>query len=278
MHGRQDETDMTSTTDRLAEYVPADEPLAGVYAAEMTVPTDVYRDPVVVGVTDERLVSLSETDEFTSVALDRVTSMRSTRTADVSYRGMDHRLLLAGSLLLGTVALVVAGALLADLLAASLFLLAVGGVLMLSFGHQGRPAELTERLGALDYWEVGAVDDRHRLLAGGSALTVLGLSGLVAVTPTLAAAALGVAVLLLVGSVWLADYAWRHRGEFDGIERVRRRRTEVRVRTEAGTTLSFLTDATEDLDRALSRGSYRATASKATEATNGSDDVLIREH
>lgn len=268
---------MSSTTDRLADYVPADEPLADIYSAEMTVPTDVYRDPVVVGVTDQRLVSLSETDEFTSVPLDRVASMRSTRTTDVSYRGMDYRLLLAGSALLGVVGLIVAATRLADLLASGLFLLAVGGVLMVYFGRQGRPAGLTDRLRSLDYWDVAAVDDRHRLLAGGGTLTVLGLSGLVAVTPTAAAAALAVAGLLLVGGVWLADYAWRHRGEFDGIDRVRRRLKEVQVWTDAGTTLSFLVDATEDLDRTLSRGGYRATEPNATDGSEAMEDVLVRE-
>jgi hypothetical protein len=203
---------MTSRTDRLADFVSENEPLSDVYSVEMTVPTDVYREPVVLGVTDRRLVSVSDADEFTSISLDHVASIRSNQTAVVGYRGNDYRLLLAGSVLLAVTGLGVATTVLAGLLATSLLLLAVAGLLVAYFGSQGRPAGLTERLRELDYWEVTPVDERHRLLVGGGTLTLLGLLGLLVLTPTVLTTVLTVAgLLLVVASVWLADYAWRHR-------------------------------------------------------------------
>lgn len=268
---------ITSTPDRLADFVSENEPLTDVYSAELIVPTDVYREPVVIGVTDRRLVSLSDANELTSISLDHVSSIRSSQTTAVDYRGNDYRLLLAGSALLAVTGLGVATTVLAGWLATSLFLLVVAGLLVAYFGSQGRPAELTERLPDLEYWEVAPVDERHRLLVGGGTLTVLGLSGLVALAPTVLAAVLTGVVTLLVGtSVWLADYAWRHRRDLDGIERVRTRLKEVRVGTDAGNTVSFLVDPANDLDRTLSRGTDGVGTSESLTHL-GREEELLRE-
>lgn len=266
---------MTSPPDRLADYISETEPLSGVYSAEMTGPGDVYREPVVLGVTERRLVSLSDANEFTSIPLDHISSIRSVPTNTVEYRGNDYRILLAASALLAGTGLAAAAALLTGILAMSLFLLAVGGVLVLNYGYQRRPESLIERLATLDYQEVPSVDERHRLLAGGGVLTLLGLSGLLALTPTVSSAFLTLtSLLLLLGSVWLGDYAWRHRSDLDGIELVRASRKNVRIDIYSGDTVSLLVDPTDDLDQMLSRGTYR---SEGSAPANRSVDGLVRE-
>jgi membrane protein implicated in regulation of membrane protease activity len=269
---------MTSTPDRLADFVSVNEPISDVYSAVLIVPEDVYREPVVLGVTDRRLVSLSDANELTSISLDHVTSIRSSQTTAVDYRGNDYRLLLAGSALLAVTGLSIATTVLSGWLATSLFLLVVAGLLVAYFGSRERPAEFTARIRDLEYWEVVPVDERHRLLVGGGTLTVLGLSGLVALAPTVLAAVLTlVVVLLLVASVWLADYAWRHRRDLDGIERVRTKLKEVRVGTDAGNTVSFLVDPDDDLDRTLSRGTYGVGTSDSRTHLER-EEGLLREH
>lgn len=249
---------MTSTSGRLVDYVSGDERLLDVSPAEMTVPDHVYQEPAAVGITDRRLVLLSDAGEFTSIPHDHVSSIRSVRMQDIGYRGNDYRLLLAGSALLAGVVLSVATVLLTGLVAMGLFLLAVGGILMLYYSYQGRPAGLTERLGTLDYWEVSSLDDRDRLLAGGGVLTVLALSGIVVLTPSVSSVAFTLAIVpLMVGSVWLADYAWQHRSDLDGIEVVRTNRKVVHIGTYSGNTVSILIDPSDDLDQTLSKESHR---------------------
>lgn len=243
--------------ERLNGYIPEDEPLIGVYSAELTDYSYVYREPVVVGVTDRRLVSLSDADGFTSIPYEHVSWIRTGQTTNFAYGGNDYRLLIAGGLSLAGAGFVAVALLSSRLLVTISFALAVAGGSVLYHGHRGKDVVLPGRIGANGDRDGTTAAERQWLLAGGSLLTLVGISGIILFEPSIFAAVLTLfASILTIAGIRIVDYAWRHRSDLDGIEVGRTTRKVVRIGTGPEKTVSLMIDPAENLDQVLSRVVY----------------------
>ena len=255
---------MSPATDRLREYLVPEEPLRGVYAA--TLSDDSSPTEVSIGVTDRRLLCLSDDGTVLNVGYDSICAIRSRPRSTFTYRGNDYRLLLGGGTMLAVLGFVALVAFTGSSAVPILLLATVGGLAATAFlSWTDDVADLAtlddvERRVAADV-DVDAVrrvrralpddvENRHLLLALSALVTALSFAG------TLAFAASPLVVLFfapVLGGIGLVEYARRHADEFDGIEIARERARKVRITTDDGRSVRLETDQSSDIDRELSR-------------------------
>lgn len=256
---------MSQTADRLRDCLLAEERLQGVYAA--TLSDDSAPKEVSVGVTDRRVLCLSDDGTFLNVDYDSICAIRSRPQSTFTYRGNDYRLLLgggAGLSVLGFVALVA----FSSNPAVPILALATVGALVatVSLAVNDQVAELAtldavDERTAADFDGVDALRRVERTLparADGRRV-LLSVSALVAAACLLGIGALAANLLALLffvpmlGGIGLVEYARRHTGELDGIEIRRERARNVRISTDDGRTVSLAVDPSADVDRELGR-------------------------
>lgn len=257
---------MSPTSERLREYPSPDESLVAVYAATLSTSSDWTAASL--GLTDRRLLCVSEDGEFTTVGYDSLCTIRSHTRTSRSIRGNDYRLLLGGGSFAGALGLGGLVAATTGVLVTVLSLASVGGLVSSvslyrrtdRFGWETLDAVVERVPGLTDsdtlerYRDRVSDDGLHRMLLIASGCTAL--LGTVA-TVLLASSWLVVpALLVLGGGVALVDHAHRHRTELDGFEIVRRHETELSISTDDGRTIHIRSDPADEVDRALSRAAF----------------------
>lgn len=219
---------MPPAPDRLGEHLAPEEPLIAVYAA--TLSENSTWKPVSIGVTDRRMLCVSEDGGFVNVGYDSIATIRSRRRTRRTYRGTDYRLVLGGG---GLVAV-------------------LGGVGVIALATSALVPVLV--LGTVGWLTAAAYlwrNGKHRLLTVGSgAAAVSCFTGIVLLASS---ALVSILALVPVGGLGLIDYARRHKDDFDGIELVRRQKKEVSIGTDDGRTIYVRTDPSEQIGRELSR-------------------------
>jgi hypothetical protein len=255
---------MSQPSERFGEYLLTEEPLRGVYAA--TLSDDSAPKEVTVGVTDRRLLCLSEDGTFLNIGYDSICAVRSKPRSRVTYRGNDSRVLLGGGAALAVLAFVGLVAFTATLVAPVFALATVGAIVTTASVYRSDDApdlvtltDIEDRTAAdVDADALRraaerlppAVDARRALLFAGVLATLVGIWG----TSAVAASSLAVLFLLpMVGGVALVDYARRYADDLDGIEIAREQAQNVRISTDDGRTVRLETDPSAGIDRELSR-------------------------
>lgn len=245
---------MTLASERLGGYLVADESLEAVTAGKLF--GDSSPVAVAIGITDRRLLCLSEDGEFVDVKQDYIASIRSRRRTRLSYRGNDHRLLMG------------AGGLLAAAAFGGGFSLAwsahaAGGVLAFAALLAAGASEYVRR-------QPGDASEHHQQMVGSALLAAVAFVGVVVLTASVVVVPL--LSLVTAGGLAVTDYAHRHRSEFEGIELVRRSEKEISVDTVNGRTVRVVIDSGEEIDRELSRLAYVEDRDPST-STTGRDEM-----
>lgn len=147
------------------------------------------------------------------------------------------------------------------------FVLAAAGGSVLCYGYRGRAVVLTGGISANGDRDGTTAEERQWLLAGGSFLTLVGLSGIILFAPSTFTAVLALfASILTITGIRSVDYAWRHRSDLDGIEIGRTTRKVVRIGTGPEKTVSLMIDPAENLDQILSRVVYTGGSGAGSES------------
>ena len=253
---------MAPSAEQLQGYLAPAERLVAVFDA--TLHETGTRRPVSVGITDRRLLCVAEDGRFVTVGYDSLCTVQRRAWTTRTVQGRDYRLLLAGGGLLTVFGGVGVVALATTLVVPLLTLTAVGGVVSAAFLQRdgtdsmwnpaagvGKPT-LSASSPDPSTGESGPASPRL-VLTGSAVLAVTSLASIILV----ASGGLVVAATLAVlGGTGIAEYAYRHRGDFDGMELIRRREAELRVSTDDGRTLRVRNDSCEELSRELSRMAY----------------------
>ena len=259
---------MTTASDRLGKHLAASEPLEVVGSA--TFLDDSTRESVAVGMTDRRILCISQAGSFVDIGYDHICSIRSRERTTTTYRGMDYRLPLVSGGLLALLAFVGVFALAPRGLVPALTLVTLGGVASVEYVR--RNGVEIDWNGLIEYVDEATdsshvtddirrhkarinerADDDQLLIGAGGLLAALAFVGVLALAPGVLVPAL---TLVTVGGVALIDYAYRHREEFDGIEEVRQHQRDVRIDTDSGHTIHLRIDPHEGIDHELSRLTY----------------------
>jgi hypothetical protein len=264
------------------EYLVSDEPVKA--AADGQVLDSTPGGTVSLGLTDRRVVFVSEDGGFLDIDYDHICSVRSQPRTAVSVRGNDYRLLLVGGFVLGIVGLLGVLGVASNPLSPVFTLLFVGGI-----GVAERAVRLDEdvtiegvdpiaRLRRLDGrfdWDAveakmnglnghspGAiahrekrrvneyVGDRQLLLAGSVVLAFAPFIALVVFESSLLAP---VFALFTAGGIALLVYGFRHGGDLQNLQVVREREREVSIDVVDGRTVNLRVDPDVTVDRKLSR-------------------------
>lgn len=254
-----EETSGRITTGRLRDYLTPGETVAHV--ASGTLCDDAARMVGTVGVTDDRVVFVSEGVGFMEVTHEAVASVQSRARTSYTRRGLAARLLIVGGLVLATVGLL--GVVLATNgpIAVVLTVLAVGSVVALECV---RRYDLDVDWSGLDEAVesrsirplVRRQDGRYtfgsnhgHLMVGFGVAAILAFAVLSAIVATPSVVLLALATL---AGVAVTDRAYRAMGELDRAGESRRREREVRIHLVDGRVVRVRVDAGDDIDRALS--------------------------
>ena len=272
---------MPPSADQFRPYLTLREPV--VAASTGTLFETSSWNPVSIGLTDRRLLCVTDSGRVITVDYDAICTIQSRPRTTQTYHGMDHRLLLGGGCLvallggLGTV--VFSTGVLVPLLA----LVTVGG-LILAEGARRQPDQFGRRtIGQFGRGTIGqfgrgtraavtarvpydidstafgrwterfvpeTVQDHQMLLAGSGVVATVSFISLVLLASS-GHVVLG--VLMLVGGIALVDYGSRHQSKFDGIEINRHHEIEVSIGTNADRTLHIRSDSSDELLRELNR-------------------------
>lgn len=246
-------------SERLRTYLASDETVA--YVGPGTLRDDVDRMVGTVGVTDDRVVFVSDGVGFVGVAHGSVASVKSRVRTTLTRSGLTARLGVVGGLLLTAAGL--AGVALATTgpVAVVVTFLAVGAVGALECV---RRYDLdVDRSGLAEAVETRSPrplfrrqdgrythgSNRGHMMVGFGVVAVLALAVLASV-----AAGPSVALLALVTIVGVAATVRTYRSvrDLDRRERSHRREREVRIHLVDGRVVRLRVDVGEDLDRALS--------------------------
>ena len=260
---------MSVQSNEFRDYLAPDE--AVVSSAHGTIVDDSFRSRGSIGITERRVLVVTDSDRFLEVTHDAITSIRSRPRSTFTARGIGFRLAVVVGALIGVTAFL--GVLFVQASAqAFVFALAtVGGAVTAEYvrrvgGEGGWPAPgevwgaLTTDRGALgevladaglhrsDGSGVGH-DDRPVLVLVLGAVSLVSLIGLVGVTGRLVVVPLVVVVLAGLAS---SDYAYRRTKAMDSTGEGRRHERAVSIHLVDGRTVNLRVDSTERVDRALS--------------------------
>lgn len=237
---------MGPVEDRFQEHLVEGESLRATTSGRLL--EDGFDGRTVVGLTDRRLLCVTDAGAFIDVRYDHVCSVRSRQRTRVEYRsgdGPDRVLHLAGGVGALGVVLVAVGVVLS--VGATVGATAVA----LATGTATLVAGITERSHTASVGDTG-----DTMLVGAGVLSAVGLvvvgllSGVVS-TP--------VYVLATVGVLSLVGYARRYRRDLavDGWSVVRHSESAVRINTVDGTTVRIAIDPDTGFDRELSASIHR---------------------
>ncbi|MXV60768.1 hypothetical protein GS429_01510 [Natronorubrum sp. JWXQ-INN-674] len=202
---------------------------------------DAVRGEAAIGLTDRRLLCVSNLGEFVDVRYDYICSIKSRQRTQVAYRSPDgsNRLLhLLGGLLVvvalgvGVLSFSAAGALEAGVTG----LLAIVTVVVAATVESVR-----KRPG------VGRTHEPVFVGAG-----VLALFGLVGASLLVAGVVTSLYALLTLGGLGLVGYAHRYRADLDGTGLTSHQETLLTINTIDGETVRIAVDTDADLDHKLS--------------------------
>lgn len=246
------------------EYLAPDESV--VEAGTGALLENAYRTDGFVGVTDRRVLFVSDEDGFVGVSQDGIHSIRSRSGTTAASHGTGYRLVSVTGALLAVLAFVGVLALGASGLASALALVTVGGL---------AGAEYLRRNGADTEWAVltdleeglstrlddvgipreyldGArdIDGQQLLILGTGLVALTAFAGLVAVTASLLAIPL---TLVTLGGIAVMEYAHRRGRDAGRVERKRRTERNVSIHLASGRVVDLRVDSPERIDRALSR-------------------------
>jgi uncharacterized membrane protein (UPF0136 family) len=231
---------MTGAENRLVTHVADDESVRTL--ADGRFLDDASSGELLIGLTDRRVLCVSETGAFKSLRYEHISSVRSQPRTSWTYRRRSDDGLLAG---------VLAG------------LLAIAGTIVgagLAAGVDRTGVVLATLLGAVA--AITFVSTRHVSEASGTDQAnrqfIVGSGVLVVVAAAVAAATasdvpLSLFALAAVGSVALATYGPRYLAQVDETGLTRREATLLTITTVDGSSVRLITDADTDLGRLLSR-------------------------
>lgn len=255
---------MSQPSDQLGEYLGPGESLEGSYAA--TLATQSERAPVSVGLTDRRLLYVSEEGWFGNVNYDAIATIQSRPRTTRTYCFDDYRLATAVGGLAAVAGFVGTVMVASTLLVPFLLLAGVCGLVTAEYMRRHAdditvPGETSvrERIAEFDLGEAlrrfrgdasGGADLYQLLLLASGLLAIASFVGVIVVT---ASAAVAGGTALLVAGLGVVDYTSRNRDAFEGFDVVRHRETTVDISTDDDRTFRFRIDAETDVCTDLSR-------------------------
>lgn len=214
---------------------------------------DASRDGMVVGLTDRRLLCVSNAGEFVDIRYDYICSIQSRQQTRMEYRSRNERdqmmTLLGGCLAMATLVAVVLSVLSVGIAEAVLTILLAAATVAVTAGVEyvrKRP-------------HVGRASEQVFIGAGVLALVALVVTGFVA-----SAVSAPLFVIVTLGGFGVVGYGARHRDTLTGLGLDRHRETVLSINTIDGETVRIAVDATADIDRELSASVHR-TESAATD-------------
>lgn len=258
-------------SDQLRNCLVSDESLKAVSSA--TILEKSFRETASIGMTDRRLLCVSDGGRFMDIGYDNISSIRSRRRTTTTCRGNDHRLMIAVGILLAMLAFVGVVAISSGALTPFLVVVTVGATAATEYVRRnGADIELTAVVDRVEgtIGDVDAADAIRRrkaqvnehvnddqLLAAGSALlAALAFIGIVIISSGF----VSVLALIVIGAVALIDYAYRNKNKFDGIELVQQHHKELSIDTVGGRTVHIRIDPEEEIGRELSKFTHAADA------------------
>ena len=269
---------MRASSNEFADYLAPDESVVDVGSA--TLVDSSSRAEGSIGVTDRRVLFLSDDGGFTNVATRRISSIRSEPRTTLTSGGLRTRVLATAGGILAATAFVGVAVLTASALAATLALTTVVGVVL---------AEHVRRTGADLEWP--ALADAHERLAGRledvdalrdrtevvntvdeGQLAVLGLvlgalAAFVGLGVLTGSPLVLVLTLATLGGIGMADNGYRSERDLDRVNAVRRHTRDVSIRLVDGSIVRLRIDSAEHIDRVLTR-STAATPRDPASATS----------
>lgn len=229
---------MAPAGERVTSYLADDESLRGLTSG--TLLEDATQKPIALGLTDRRVLSVSETGEFTDIRYDYICSIRSNRHSTVRYQPQegDRRTARFVGALLAMAALVVA-----VVYASSAGASEGATTVLLSAATVGTVA-------SIQYVRTRSGDGaaRRQLLVGTGILLLSVLVGIGLLSSSVLA---HLFVVLTPAGLVLLEYARRHRGEFGRSGLRRQREKRLTINTIDGHTVRVAIDADADIDREL---------------------------
>lgn len=263
---------MRAPANEFQEYLAPDESV--VEAGTGALLENAYRTDGFVGITDRRVLFVSDEDGFVGISQDGIHSIRSRPGTAATSHGAGYRLVSVAGAVLAVLSFVGVLALGASGLASVLALVTVGGLVSAEYLRRNGvetdwavladlEADLAARLDDVEFLRTHLDDaqdvDRQQLLILGSGLVALtAFAGLVAATASLLAIPL---TLVTLGGIAVMDYAHRNGRDTGGFERNRRTERNVSIHLASGQVVELRVDSPKRIDRALSR----ATAGRAHE-------------
>lgn len=255
---------MPSTADNVRDYLNPDEPLVAEYTG--TYSENSMGKPVSVGITDRRVLCVSEGGGATSIGYDSICTIRSYPRVKRTFNVRDFRLFLGGGGLIAIAGLLGVIVFSTTVLVPLLTLLSLGS--LGSMEYLRRNLDVREGMslpaarqdgGGLDRWHTirrilgRAIDyaDEHRplLLAGVGLVGIVSFGGAILVASSVL---VPLSILVLVSGITVMDYAYRHRDDFDGIHVIQQQKREVSISTIAGSSIQLDCDPSDEAHQELS--------------------------
>ncbi len=239
---------MTFAEDRLARHLVDDESVRVLETGSFL--GEPGSGSVTVGLTDRRVLCISEEGALTDIRYEFVSSVGSRPRRRWTYRYRTADALLVGAIgaLLAAIGVLVA-------VGAAAGVGPIGGALTTALAAIAATAlGVARRVRAV----TGLERTVRRLLVGASVFLVLSIAALAAVV-----SAISPSLLALATVVGLANLAWTPRfvAAFDGVGLSRTRATELTIATVDGGTVRLHLEADTDLGRELGASLARADAS-----------------
>lgn len=266
---------MRTASDEFQEYLAPDESVIESGAGALL--ENAYRTEGSIGVTDRRVLFVSDGDEFMGITQDGIHSIRSRPETMFATHDTGYRLVAVAGAVLAVLAFVGVLGLGPSGLAPALALATVGGLAGAEYVRRNGVGteravltELDERLSThLDVELLRAhvgdtrdVDGQQLLVLGVGLVALTAFAGLVAVTANLLTIPL---TLVTLGGIAVMEYAYRCGRDAQRLERDRPAEKRVSIRLASGQIVDLRVDSAERIDRTLSRvAAERAHENTAT--------------
>lgn len=241
---------MTTAEKRLANHLVEDESVQRLTSGRfLENPT---RDRLTVGLTDRRLLCVSDGGAFTDVRYDYISSIESRQRTGLRFSDRQDGLRVMG---------IVGGLLVGGALLVALGQLSAGGVVRdaVTVGLALGTVAITTAVNHVRRRGTG-VEPREQLFVGTGLLSVLVLVSVGLFSPTLVAPLF---VVTTLGGLGLVRYGRRRRDQFDGIGLQRQREKHLSITTVDGRSVEIVVEADTDVDRELSSAVYRDASPSA---------------
>lgn len=255
---------MPSASDEVGDHLNPDESLVAEYTATLSESSS--GKPVSVGITDRRVLCVSEREEATSIGYGSICTIRSHPWVKRTYHVHDYRLFVGGGGLMAIAGLIGVMVFSTTVLVPMLTVLTIGSLGSTEFfrrNSDGRERtvlpDLRQSVGDSDRWQTPrrimghAMDnaDEHRtlLLTGGG---LIGMGSFVGALLVASSVLVPLSILVLVSGITVVDYAYRNRDDFDGIHVIQQQKVEVSIRPIAGPSIHLNCDPADEVHQELS--------------------------